>query len=116
MVTCVEDILEEYRGLFPALGGTAHREVLEKGKARKPSEKAVCTPEPVPKTARQPIPSFSAEAKLLLEHLERTPKTIAILEWETRLSSAQVLAAVTELELSGYAAAYSGRRYALCEN
>ncbi len=119
-VTCVEDILEEYRSQFPSLKWLepASNPVEKQKKSiismqRKSPEKA---PElPVCKKSL-PRESFSSEAQLVWEHLEGEPKAIARLEEETGLPSHRLLSALTELELAGRAASYSGRRYGISEN
>lgn len=114
MVTCAEDILEEYRGAFPVLGKSA-LPISRPVKERAPSY-SLKIPVAEPKAVRLADSNFSADAKRLFQQLARQPKSLAQLEVETGVSSARLLAAVTELELSGYVVSYSGRRYGLPKN
>lgn len=115
MVTCVEDMLEEYRMQFPALGKPVCRSVPPTVRSIRREHPTKENPA-IPERARVPNPAFSADAKLLLQYLEHAPKTLAELEVQTGLSSARILAAVTELELCCYAVSYSGRRYGVPKN
>ncbi|MCI9576570.1 MAG: DNA-protecting protein DprA [Clostridiales bacterium] len=117
-VTCVEDILEEYQGQFPAWNGT---ESTPQGSFQShsgglsPSRCGETAPE-ISINEQTCSDSLSAEARIIWKCLERLPKPIAQLEAETGLSPGRLLAALTELELAGQAVSYSGRRYGISEN
>lgn len=116
LVMCAEDILEEYRGKFPALG-PAERTVSRVRAKRADREKTARELVSVrPSVPRGSVLCCSEDARLLLKHLKQEPKLIAVLEAETSLPPAQMLAALTELELAGCAVSYSGRRYGLPKN
>ncbi len=107
-VSRADEILEEYSGQFPEKifldGGAADAIIEDNGIPPKTSEKAA--PCGMPE-------GLSEDAEKIYAALTKSPRHISELEKEAGLSASRMLAAVTELELTGAVMSYSGRRYSL---
>ena len=107
-VSRAEEILEEYSERFPEKiyldGGKTHDMIKDNGMVPQKQE---------PKISRQEPADLSDDAKAVYRLLEKQPKHIAMLQEKTKMNSSSILAAITELELSGAVKTYSGGRYSL---
>lgn len=110
LVTCAEDVIEEYRGLFSLKEPDVE---LNDSDGRLPQE---AVPEKEMLLQENPFSDFpeeefSRQAGLLFRQLTREPVHLDTLSRQAGLSAAESLQAVTELELGGFIQSYSGRRY-----
>ena len=102
LVTCAEDILEEYEGRYERVA------VIDRAASHFRQE--LCQSAPVPLAG-----AFSADAKTVYRALGEVPVTIGELTAATGLSAARLLSALTELEMEEKIRSYAGRRYAITE-
>jgi DNA processing protein len=107
-VSCAEDILEEYSELFPEKiyldGGKTNDMIKDNGMIPKKQENVNYLQEPA---------DISDDAKTVFRFLEKQPVHIEVLQEKTKMNTSRILAAITELELSGAVKTYSGGRYSL---
>ena len=105
-VSSAEEILEEYRDRFAGkflLDDTKTNVIInDSGNSARESPQAP-----------EPAEDLSPDARAVYGCLGNEPRHISELERVTGFSARRVLAAVTELELSGSVHSFSGRRYSL---
>ena len=87
MVTSVEDILDELRGVRPPL------------------------PPPPPRAAQPELPLLTQDQRDLLGHLSGEPRHVDELGEEAGLRPGAILAMLLELELAGAVQALPGQHY-----
>lgn len=106
-VTRVEDILEDYMHLYPYL------QVEKNLKTDDISEKKLENIENITENKeKKELPSnLSERAKILFEQLTDEPTHVDSLSEHSKLSTSEVLQAITELELYGLITSHAGKRY-----
>ena len=107
-VSRAEEILEEYSERFPEKiyldGGKTHDMIKDNGMVPQKQEPGISRNEPA---------DLSDDAKTVYRLLEKQPTHIAVLQEKTKMNSPRILAAITELEITGAVKTYSGGRYSL---
>lgn len=105
-VSAAGEILEEYRDRFPG------KFLLDDTKTNVIIEDSGVSARELPKPP-EPDADLSPDARAVCVCLSEEPRHLSELERLTGLPARRVLAAVTELELSGGIRSFSGRRYSL---
>ena len=107
-VSRADEILEEYSERFPEKilldGGKTNDMIKDNGMFPKAQEKKTGVPDDG---------NLSDDARLVCSVLTKTPGHISEIEAKTKLPVPRLLSAITELELEGAVATYSGGRYSL---
>lgn len=109
-VSRAEEILEEYAGRFPEkfiLDENATDVIIDVNGETHPAE------ETEPESPAGGETDFSPDARAVLSCLGASPRHISEVGLRAGLDAPRLLAAVTELELSGAIRSYSGGRYSL---
>lgn len=115
-VASAADILSEYEDLYPEAFAASQKDLLAQVHKQKSSSRSVPEHSPHKNELRikKPAPDgLSAEANALYSVLEFEALSADELSDLAKLSSAQVSAALTELEIYGLAVPVSGRRFKL---
>ena len=116
-VSCAKDVLEEYRYRYAAkINWTAQREAggpPEEPRGKKPG--AVKTAVAVPVREKRALPEDIEEnIREIYEILSEIPIHLDEIAARMQKNPAEVLTALSELEIMGFVSANTGKRFSIC--